>query len=112
MINDPSNAPYQFIMRCVDSCTGDEAGSPTFADTDLAPAIDDVPRREIEICPLFFTAAQTANNLDSKTYDGDEPGSWCQTAQKFVDFETAGHTILHEMTHLDAVGVAAGMPER
>ncbi|KAK0650558.1 hypothetical protein DIS24_g6682 [Lasiodiplodia hormozganensis] len=110
MNNDPSTAPYQFTIRCVNSCTGDEANS--LAVTDATPPINDVPRREMKICPLFFTSARTANNLDSKKYDGDKRGSWCQTGQKFKDFETAGHTILHEMTHLDAVGTAAGMPER
>lgn len=109
MNNDPYNAPYQFTIRCVDSCTGHKANALSFAET--TPAIDDVTRREMMICPLFFTGALTANNLDSKSYDGDEPGSWCQTGQTFRDFETAGHTILHEMTHLDAVAVAAGMPE-
>lgn len=66
----------------------------------------------MKLCPLFFTAAETANNLSSKAYNGDKRGSWCQTGQKFSDFETAGHTILHEMTHLDALGAAAGVPAR
>lgn len=66
----------------------------------------------MKICPLFFTAAQTKQNLDSKPYDGDKDGSWCQKGHPFAEFETGGHTLLHEMTHLDALAKAAGLPER
>lgn len=107
--NDPTNPPYSFSVRCAASCTGDESSS--LAITDSAPQ-DGSTLREMKLCPLFFTAAETANNLSSKAYNGDKRGSWCQTGQKFSDFETAGHTILHEMTHLDALGAAAGVPAR
>ncbi|USW53397.1 Putative metallopeptidase, catalytic domain superfamily [Septoria linicola] len=107
--NDPTNAPYTFSVRCAASCTGGEAES--LAITDSAPQLDDGSYREMKICPLFFTAANTKNNLDSKKYDGDKRGSWCQKGQHFKDFETAGHTLLHEMTHLDALAKAAGLPE-
>lgn len=66
----------------------------------------------MKICPLFFTADETTRNLASRKYDGDKRGSWCQKDQKFSDFETGGHTLLHEMTHLDAIGKSAGVPER
>ncbi|KAF2089452.1 hypothetical protein K490DRAFT_72221 [Saccharata proteae CBS 121410] len=89
--NDPTNAPY------------------TLAITDAQPQTGSTPR-EMLICPLYFTASVTANNLNSKKYDGDKRGSWCQSGQKFKDFETGGHTLLHEMTHLDALGAAAGEP--
>ena len=68
--------------------------------------------REMTICPLFFRSDQTRNNLDSKKYDGNKRGSWCQLGQHFKDFETGGHTLLHEMTHLDALAKAAGLPAR
>lgn len=84
----------------------------SLAITDSAPQLDDGSYREMKICPLFFTAANTKNNLDSKKYDGDKRGSWCQKGQHFKDFETAGHTLLHEMTHLDALAKAAGLPEQ
>ena len=68
------------------------------------------------ICPLFFTAAETANDLESKSYQKNpgrrDPPSWCGPGQRFADFETSGHTLLHEMTHLDAVGAAAGLSPR
>ena len=67
------------------------------------------------ICPYFFSAPETAKNLSSKEIIRDpkrRDNSWCQPGQKFSDFETAGHTLLHEMTHLDAVGAAAGLSVR
>jgi hypothetical protein len=82
----------------------------SLAITDAAPQDGDT-LREMKICPLFFTFAGTKNTLNSKTFDGDKDGSWCKSGQKFADFETGGHTLLHEMTHLDAVAKAAGLPE-
>lgn len=67
------------------------------------------------ICPPFFTAAETAKTLDSKKIKRNptrRDNSWCQPGARFGDFETAGHTLLHEMTHLNAVGLAAGLSER
>jgi hypothetical protein len=84
--------------------------STSLAITDAAPQDGDT-LREMKICPLFFTYAGTKNTLNSKTFDGDKDGSWCKSGQKFEDFETGGHTLLHEMTHLDAVAKAAGLPE-
>lgn len=84
----------------------------SLAITDAAPQLNDGSYREIKICPLFFTASVTKNRLDSKSYDKDADNSWCKSGQPFKDFETGGHTLLHEMTHLDALGKAAGMPER
>ena len=69
----------------------------------------------MNICPLFFTAKETQNNLDSKNYNtkpARRENSWCKVEQKFSDFETAGHTLLHELTHLDAIGFAAGLSFR
>lgn len=66
----------------------------------------------MKICPLYFTADVTKNALNSKTYEKGKRGSWCQDGLKFKDFETGGHTLLHEMTHLDALAKAAGLPPR
>lgn len=87
----------------------------SLAITDAAPrALPAVA--QILICPLFFTAPETAKDLQSKTYKTNpgrrDPPSWCSPGQKFADFETAGHTLLHEMTHLDALGAAAGLSPR
>lgn len=83
----------------------------SLAITDSAPQDGDTTR-EMKICPLFFTSDATRYNLDSKVYQGNKRGSWCQPNQHFKDFETAGHTLLHEMTHLDALARAAGVPAR
>ncbi|KAL9034930.1 MAG: hypothetical protein Q9180_005134, partial [Flavoplaca navasiana] len=112
--NDPTNAPFTFSVRCGTDddkeCKAPKGGkAQTVAVTDSQP--DNEGRREMKICPLFFTADQTTRNLNSKKYD-DKRGGWCVTGQKFADFETGGHTLLHEMTHLDAIGKAAGLPER
>ncbi|EJD37544.1 hypothetical protein AURDEDRAFT_173402 [Auricularia subglabra TFB-10046 SS5] len=90
--NDPTNPPYSLAI------------------TDAAPQDGDT-LREMKICPRFFSPQQreTKNDLNSKKYDKGKRGSWCQDGQHFRDFETAGHTILHEMTHLDALGKAAGV---
>lgn len=137
--NDPTNPSYTFSVRCAAaddaSCKGgkgensdrfvgtlrscylpvknsaNKTSLSSLAITDAQPQDGDTPR-EMLICPLFFTAAVTKNNLNSKKYDGDKRGSWCQTGQKFSDFETGGHTLLHEMTHLDALAKAAGLPSR
>ncbi|KAL8799068.1 MAG: hypothetical protein Q9182_006164 [Xanthomendoza sp. 2 TL-2023] len=113
--NDPTNAPYTFSVRCAKKddadCKASRTGGASLAITDSQPD-DGKHAREMKICDLFFTADQTKNNLDSKKYDGDKRGSWCQKGQHFKDFETAGHTLLHEMTHLDSLAQAAGMPNR
>lgn len=86
--------------------------SSSLAITDSTPGKNDGSYPEMKICPLFFTAAVTKNRLDSKSYEKDADGGWCKSGQPFKAFETGGHTLLHEMTHLDALGKGAGMPER
>ncbi|GAB7353826.1 hypothetical protein MBLNU459_g4199t2 [Dothideomycetes sp. NU459] len=110
MVTDRSSTAYEKAYNA-DNTTADGDEVNSLAITDSAPQ-DGNTLREMKLCPLFFTAAETANNLDSKEYNGNKRGSWCQTGQKFADFETAGHTILHEMTHLDALGASAGVPAR
>ncbi|KAK4691883.1 hypothetical protein P7C71_g5211, partial [Lecanoromycetidae sp. Uapishka_2] len=75
--------------------------SPALASTDatIGTATDN---KVINICPLFFTAAQTRYFL----YDpnqGPNPG------RPYRDNSGAGwcHTILHELTHLDSLGAVA-----
>lgn len=97
--------------RCLRNMSKHRLTPPSLAVTDATPQ-DGNTLRQIKLCPLFFKHDRTKNNLDSKSYKGDRRGSWCQKGQRFRDFETAGHTILHEMTHLDALGEAAEMPAR
>ena len=87
----------------------------SLAFTDTQPQsgfVGGIRPQEMIICPLYFTASETKNNLASKKYDGGKRGSWCQRGQHFRDFETGGHTLLYEMTHLDSLCAAAGLPPR
>jgi hypothetical protein len=108
--NNPENELYTFSVRCAKPDDAECKGA-SLALTDAKPQ-DGATPREMKICSLFFRSGLTKKNLDSKKYDGDRRGSWCQEGQRFRDFETGGHTLLHEMTHLDALAKAAGLPER
>lgn len=73
--------------------------------------------REMLICPLFFkdNSKETNHDLDFRKFDKpkrNQNDSWCAPGNNFPWYEVAGHTLLHEMTHLDALGKAAGVPER
>ena len=100
---DSGNA---FQLKFIISCKETDACKDALAVTDAAPLTDSFTPT-LRLCPLFFTDDRTKNFLDSKTTKRD-PGrrdnSWCQPNQPFSFFETAGHTFLHEMTHLDQLG--------
>lgn len=106
-VTSPLSLPAFYNVESSITC-----GVSSLAITDAQPQLNDGSLREMKICPLYFTASVTQNNLASKKYDGDKRGSWCQTGQRFSDFETGGHTLLHEMTHLDGLCAAAGLPTR
>lgn len=100
-------SPYFFLLTLISIAN-------SLAITDSTPRT--LPAvAQILVCPLFFTATETKSTLDSKNYKvnpGRKDNSWCKPGQKFKDFETGGHTLLHEMTHLNALGTAAGLSER
>ena len=84
----------------------------SFAFTDPAPQDGDKPR-VITICPRYFTDPLTQNSLDAKEYIKDPKrgqNSWCQPGNNFRFFSVGGETLLHEMTHLDALAKAADYP--
>jgi hypothetical protein len=102
--NDPTNAPLQFKVTCkeTDRC------KQSLAITDSNPRTEKFTPL-MRLCPKFFdpNTRETKNDLDSKESEpkpGRRDNSWCQPGQRFRDFETAGLTVLHEMTHLDEVG--------
>jgi len=106
--NQPSTNPstsYTFIVSCKE--TKDCADGTLAVSDSRPPSADFTPI--IRLCPAFFdpNTPQTKNDLSSKEIKRD-PGrrdsSWCQPDQPFSFFETAGHTIFHEMTHLDQLG--------
>lgn len=85
----------------------------SFAITDAQPEVDGTPR-QIKICPKYFTDATTKLSTNSKEYKvnpGRRDNSWCQPGNKFKDFSVGGITLLHEMTHLDALAAAADYPD-
>ena len=72
----------------------------------------------IEICKPFWTAPSTAfllpgNNPNTspltKPYRDFSGSGWCNARQTSNFFATAGHTILHELTHLDSIGSLANL---
>lgn len=103
-------SPFPFFFLCI-LTSRDNSLAITDATPRALPAV-----AQMLICPLFFTAPETAKDLQAKSYKQNpgrrDPPSWCSPGQKFSDFETAGHTLLHEMTHLDALGAAAGLSPR
>lgn len=102
--SDDSGTGFQ--LKFIISCKETSACKDALAVTDAAPITDSFTPI-IRLCPLFFSSERTKNNLDSKELKRDpdrKDNSWCQPGQKFDFFETAGHTFLHEMTHLDQLG--------
>ena len=96
-----------FQLKVIISCAGTTNNCDrSFAVTDVAPITDSFTPT-IRLCPLFFTSPETANFLGSREAKRNptrRDNSWCQPSQPFIFFETAGHTLLHEMTHLDQLG--------
>lgn len=95
-----------FQLTFIISCKETDNCADSFAVTDTDPVTNTLTPI-IRLCPLFFTDPTTANNVDSKQVKrnpGRRDNSWCQPNQPFSFFETAGHTFLHEMTHLDQLG--------
>ncbi|PGH16323.1 hypothetical protein AJ79_01865 [Helicocarpus griseus UAMH5409] len=68
--------------------------------------------RKVKLCPGFFEEKRTQRTLPSAT-DKEGVEEFCrnQESKKVMDFEVAGHTLLHELTHLDSFGLKAGYPE-
>ncbi len=95
-----------FQLNFIISCKETDACANSLAVTDAKPATKSFTPI-IRLCPLFFTDTRTAKFLENKTTNrnpGRRDNSWCQPNQPFKEFETAGHTFLHEMTHLDQLG--------
>lgn len=64
----------------------------------------------IALCDLFFTDLEDVRqDLEDKRYSRGRNG-WCQPNQEYDFFQVAGEVILHELTHLNVVGMMAGLP--
>ncbi|KAI1073904.1 hypothetical protein F5B20DRAFT_586799 [Whalleya microplaca] len=112
--NDPTNAPFKFSVRCAQASDTEcqDRNSISFAITDARPQNGDTPR-EIKICPTFFTHDWTKQSTTSHPYKPNptrREDSWCTPGARFRDFSVGGLVLLHEMTHLDAVGKKASYP--
>lgn len=103
--SDDSGIKFTTSCKDTDACDSGAPDGGALAATDAAPLTDDF-KPTIRLCPQFFKDPRTINNLTSKSYDapGRRVNTWCQPGQPFKFFETAGHTFLHEMTHLDQLG--------
>lgn len=101
-----------FQLNFIVSCQSTPLCEKSLAIADSAPMTDSFTPT-IRLCPLFFTDPRTANLLTTKSTKRDprrKDPSWCQPGQPFSFFETAGHTFLHEMTHLDQLGSQFPIP--
>ncbi|KAI1390212.1 uncharacterized protein F4822DRAFT_443173 [Hypoxylon trugodes] len=102
-------------ITCEDSpvCRDASRGTSSYVVTDIKQAARNfVP--SMRFCPLFFNPNEprTKNNLDSLPYvqnPNRRQKSWCKPGNKFRDFEVAGTTVLHELTHLYEAGDRAGL---
>lgn len=106
--NDPTNSPYDFVIDCGpdDDCTDD-----TYVLTESDP--EDGGPRTMLICPAFWRAenANVTRLLPSDPYNQAQKDQWCESEHEsktnnYRRFVTAGHMLLHEITHLDKVGAS------
>ncbi|KAI1158792.1 hypothetical protein F5B18DRAFT_667448 [Nemania serpens] len=107
---------YAFSVTCAasDDTECSTRTTESWAITDAQPQDGNTPR-EMKICPKYFTDALTKRSTTEKIYTPNPKrtdNSWCTPAPyKLSDFMVGGVTLLHEMTHLDIVGVQAGYPQ-
>ncbi|KAF2034827.1 hypothetical protein EK21DRAFT_107456 [Setomelanomma holmii] len=68
--------------------------------------------RYLTICPQFFTSKRTTGALPTSD-DKEGLKKFCdgKETKKVMDYEVGGHTLMHEISHLDSFGLAAGYPE-
>lgn len=100
-----------FQLKFIITCKETDDCKDSFALTDAKPNKDDFTAK-IRLCPKFFSDKRTENFLTSKSFKRNpkrNENSWCQPGEPFEFFETASHTFLHEMTHLNQMGVEAGL---
>ncbi|KAH7384512.1 hypothetical protein BKA66DRAFT_569763 [Pyrenochaeta sp. MPI-SDFR-AT-0127] len=95
------NRPFEWKIECVPQAAGTACGPESRAITEWEPNVENPT---MFICPSFHTARDTRRTLQE---DGI-----CDNARNkvFADFETGGHTLLHELTHFDGFGILATMP--
>ncbi|OTA94423.1 hypothetical protein M434DRAFT_29908 [Hypoxylon sp. CO27-5] len=104
---------FNVHITCEESPDCSSPKTKTLVITDIAAAGNGfVP--QMRFCPQFFNPKEphTKNDLDSFPYIKNpkrRQASWCKPGAKFADFEVAGTTIIHELTHLNEAGQRAGL---
>ena len=120
--NSDNNYAIQFDCANIPDCTPQ---SVLVTDATLGSATD---VKVIQVCSSFWTTASTkfllydsSNETPSPPYrnDGTTLQGWCRKAAANGDpnvsartnqwFATAGHSVLHELTHLDSLAQFAGL---
>ncbi|KAF9072942.1 hypothetical protein BDP27DRAFT_1319676 [Rhodocollybia butyracea] len=86
----------------ISACTTNNHGNPPLA----ATTFKNRPNPNLNLCPLFFTHSWTEQDLSSKQFT---PNGWCKGYPNFniAQSLTAGHVVLHEMTHLAFIAMHA-----
>ena len=118
-----SDINYSIQFVCQD--TGGVCSTTSVLVTDATPgSATDV--KNITVCPSFWTGASTkyllynpSNTSPSPPYRDNTSSGWCGKRAQGGDpnvslrqnqfFATAGHSILHELTHLDPLANLAGL---
>ncbi|KAI0842898.1 hypothetical protein F5Y06DRAFT_284266 [Hypoxylon sp. FL0890] len=104
---------FRVHITCEDSPKCRTRTTQSLVITDSKAGTDSfIPR--MRFCPQFFnpTERHTMNDLDAFPYTHNptrRQSSWCKPGNKFRDFEVAGTTIIHELTHLNEAGERAGL---
>jgi len=117
-----SDNHYAINFECknVPTC-GDDSNMVTTSDPGSATDV-----KLIQVCSKFWTGASTKFLLYDPTktspslpYRNNDASGWCGkkklnddpnvSSQRHQFFATAGHTVLHELTHLDALAQVAGL---
>jgi hypothetical protein len=85
-----------------------------FTDPSIADPADQL--KKINLCRSFFTAPSTRFVLPDSQHNENSPpfrdltsSGWCNKKSTANFFATIGHTILHELTHLDTLGKQTGL---
>ncbi|QIW98396.1 hypothetical protein AMS68_003914 [Peltaster fructicola] len=111
---------FSFQFECRDTPTCSSVRSAMVADANVADA---TTRRTIQVCPRFWTATSSLYLLPREESYAVTPyrehETWCEKTKRGNDadlsgrenqwYATAGHTVLHELTHLDALARQAGL---
>lgn len=97
-------------------CSYDANTSSSLAFTDATEAVPADQLKKINLCKSFFTTPSTRFVLPDSQHNENSPpfrdltsSGWCNKKLTANFYATIGHTILHELTHLDTLGKQTGL---